>query len=247
MNKFKQSVCLLTLGLMCLAAVPVRAYFLPIDSVYENIWPDLELLIESEITRWKQEGLKYKEVVYTDTLGTIGEGNDGKPGLQVVPGVDEAEENQILSEVRGNAGEGAGIITETMAEADKAYSELVEDENKKYIEANKKKDEYTETDVESIYEYQADSLNDIAVHGIAMAAMETANAGANAAQSDPELRAKEIAMATDLGGMFELMLGMDRRIYERSLEVSAIDAANATLNAMRVLQGLSQGAVGEGQ
>ena len=58
---------MIILGGMMMATSAQAAYLIPIASNFENINHNIKLLLESEITRWKQEALKYKEM-YEDII-----------------------------------------------------------------------------------------------------------------------------------------------------------------------------------
>ena len=225
---------------LCLTASIARAAFLiPIASIYEFSFPDLKLLIESELTRWKQEALKYDEILYTDTLGKVGGGS-----LRGVSG----KVNEIIAETQEMAGNGSNIIAHSgtgyrlkdVPNLGNYTQETREQIEKNLVVQAKKGIEYTTAETKKIMENQRIAINDFATSGIAMGATETVNAGVSADDSQPKKRAEQIAKAKDVGAMYELITGMDRHIYERSLHASAVEASDAGIRALQVLQGLSR-------
>ncbi|MDY6407963.1 MAG: hypothetical protein SPL08_04620 [Pseudomonadota bacterium] len=253
MKFIKEGLGTLLVAGMCGATLSAQAVLIcptPICSVYENLYPDLYLTEEALITSADQASKKQKEVKYTKTLGTM----SGK-GLKPVPGVGKKykKHNEIIAQMQEGAGNGANIIAQSTVQIDGIdnlgdYSVAKSDINNQltvrpYAERNGKN--YTTAELDKILENQRTALNDYAANAIAMGATETVNAAGAAAESDPEDRAKQIAKADTLAELYELMLGMDRRIYERSLHASAVEAANAGVDALRVLSGVSTTSSGQ--
>ena len=258
MSKLKWGVGALAIMVACMAATPGKAFIIPIMSEYEaymgTISPDMKEQLESILTQFKQEALKHKELDYTDHVGNRGVGDDGKKGLQMVAGTKREKQNQIITETRKSAGNGSGAIGNTNADVDisglKAYSNYngsnasAQSENDWIVHANIG-DTYTQNQLRNIYEKQGTNLNNAAANAIAYGAVETVNAAVDAAQSDKKERAKQMAKGKELSSALQLMLGLDRRIYERSLHASAIEATAAGVEAIQILQSISKGAVGE--
>ena len=224
------------LGGMMMATSAQAAFLIPIASNYENTMHNIKLMVEAEVTRWNQEALKYKEMLYTDLMGKVGGGSLGK--------------NNVIDQMREAAKDGDSSIGNTTASI-KGISNLstykgntkqtLED---KYIVQAKKGLDYSEMDVAEIQENQRVAVDALARAGIAEAAVEIVGAEIDASDSDPKKRADDMAKAKDMNAMYELMLGMDRRVYERSLRVSTIEATDAGIQAMQTLQGLSKVASG---
>lgn len=246
MSKLKSCVSAVAVMGLCLGIVQAQAsYIIPIESNYENNAPNIRLLIESEITRWKQEALKYKEMIYTDTVGEQ-KGNKLRP----VPPAKSGDINEIIAETKVSAKEGATIIGNSLSEISGVsdignYSSSKSTFENKYTVQYERASDYTQNELDTIDENQRVVLNDWGSNGAAMGAAIVANAADVAAKSEPKKRAKEIAQAKELGAMFELMLGMDRRIYERSLMVSATEAATAGVKAMQIIRGASKTTIGK--
>ena len=256
MNKLKLSIGALAIAMVVGAVVPAEAYIIPIRSNYEA-WNagsvDWRLFLESELTRWKQDNLKRKEIKYTDKVGQQGQGDDGKAGLQMVRGT-KGKQNEIITEMRKSAGNGKSAISNTDAGLDlsglKGYasydgSDADSQADSDFVVHANIGDTYSQSQLKSIYEKQGTNLNEAAANAIAYGAVETVNAAVDAAQSDKKERAKQMAKATELSSALELMLGLDRRIYERSLHVSGLEATAAGVEAIQILQGVSKGAEGK--
>ena len=257
MNKLKLGVGMLAIAVALGVASPVRAYIIPIMSRVEAWNPgsmDWRLFLESELTRWKQENLKHKEMTYTDKVGEQGKGDDGKSGLQKVPGTHGKKQSQIITETRKSAKNGSGAISNTDADVDtsglKKYayydgSDASKQSSSDWVMHANIGDTYSQSQLKSIYETMGTNLNQSATNAIAYGAVETVSAAVDASQSDKEERAKQMAKGQELSSASELMLGEDRRIYERSLHVSALEATAAGIEAIQVLQSISKGAEGE--
>jgi len=256
MNKLKLSIGALAIAMAVGAVVPARAYIVAIESDYEAWDPgsvDWRLHLESELTRWTQDNTKRKEINYTDKVGQQGQGDDGKDGLQMVRGT-KGKQNEIITEMRKSAGNGKNAISNTDAGVDasglKGYSNYdgsdadSQDDNDWVVHANIG-DTYSQDQLRKIYEKQGTYLNETAANAVAYGAVETVNAAVDAAQSNKKERAKQMAKATELSSGLELMLGLDRRVYERSLHVSGLEATAAGVEAIQILQGVSKGAEGE--
>ena len=216
---------------LCLLPRVSSAYVIPINSVHENRTSNIALLIESEITRWKQEALKYREMLYTDILGK--EGSLGK--------------NKVISEVEEAAKDGASALQKAETNLKNVsnlsdYNSAKSNLEKYYTVDPNKGLEYTTKETEDILESQRVAINDMAKDGIALAAVDTVWASINASKSDPDERSKEMAKAKDMNAMYELMLGLDRANYERALRISSIEATDAGIRAMQTLQGLARSA-----
>ena len=166
--------------------------------------------------------------------------------LRPVPGV-KKKHNEIIVQMQEAAGNGANIISNSKLSIDGIdnlgdYSSAKSQIDEKlvvrpYSERNGKT--YTTAELNEIFEKQRTAINDFAANAIGMGAAETVNAMGDAVDSNPEDRAKEIAKAKTLAELFELMIGMDRRIYERSLHASAVEATNAGVEALQALAGVS--------
>lgn len=228
--KFKK----ITLGVMALCCLlmarPVQAYLIPINSVEENTMPNLMLLLESEITRWKQEALKYQEMIYTDLIGKVGGGSLG--------------ENNVIEQLKEAAKDGSAVIGNTTVEleliSDLGDYSTAKEQIEKYYMIYSGLGKFYPTDlVREIQERQRVALNDLAVGAVTQGAVDVVGAIVSRGDSEPKTRAKDIAKAKDVNAMMEMLLGMDRRAYERSLQISALEAADAGVQAMSVLKGLS--------
>jgi len=196
--------------------------------------------------------LMQDETKYTKALGKR-KGNHLKP----VPGVGKKykKHNEIIVQMQEAAGNGANIIQNSSASLSEigisdlgnygsAKSQIQEKLTvRPYSERNGKT--YTTAELNEILENQRTAINDFSANAIGMGAAETVNAACDAADSNPEDRAKQVAKAKTLAELFELMLGMDRRIYERSLHVSAVEATNAGVEALRVMTGVSTTSSGQ--
>lgn len=224
------------MGVMALCGLlsimrPAQAYLIPIASVEENAIPNLMLLVESEITRWKQEALKYQEMIYTDLVGKVGGGSLG--------------ENNVVEQLKEAAKDGSAVIGNTTVKLDKIsdlgdYSKAKEEIEKHYMIQSVIGKFYPTGLVKEIQERQRVALNDLTVGAITQGAVDVVGAIVSRGDSDPKSRAKDIAKAKDLNAMAEMLLAMDRRAYERSLQTSALEAADAGVRAMSVLKGLSE-------
>ena len=249
MKSLKISLSTLLVAGVCVATFSAQAWFcpVPIFSTYENAFPDRYLLTESILTFAKQTSLKHSELNYTEALGKREGGH-----LRPVPGVEE-KHNEIITQMQKGAEQGANIISNSAASIEgvgnlgdysAAKSEI--DSNltvRPYSERNGRN--YTTAELNGILENQRTAINDFAANAIGMGAAESVNAAGAAAESDPETRAKQVAKAKTLAELYELMLGMDRRIYERSLHVSAVEATNAGVEALQVLAGASATSSGQ--
>jgi len=257
MSKLKLGVGALAMLVACTAAMPAEAYLTPIRSNYEawnSASPDMREQLESLLTQFRQESLKRKEMDYTDKVGERGKGDDGKKGLQKVEGTDGKKCNQIITETRKSAKNGTGAISNTDADIDisglKKYSEYdgkdasSQSENDWVVHPNIG-DTYSQSQLKTIYEKLGKNVNDTATNAIAYGAVETVNAAVDASQSDKEERSKQMGKGKELSSALQLMLGLDRRVYERSLHASAIEATAAGLEAILILQSISKGAEGE--
>ena len=232
MCRFKKWIIAIVGLIGILTAGAAQAYIIPVASVYEINGPDWQLFLEAELTRWKQEALKYREMAYTDTLGRI-----GGPVLN---------DGGILSQMQGAATDSSNLIEQTIVPIPYVsdlgtYSEATQ----KQIEDNlmlpaRKGLSFTSAQIDEIAEKQRVVINDWAEGGIAMATAVVADTTDTAVASLPETRGGQLASAQDLSSMFEMMLRMDRQIYERSLQLSAIEATDAGVTALQLLQGLSR-------
>ena len=223
------------LGTIVLAGVlmavqPVQAWLVPILSAEENARPNLKLLVESEITRWKQEALKYQEMIYTDMIGKVGGGSLGQ--------------NNVVDQMQEAAKDGASVIGHTTAQL-KGVSNLSDYASAKaeiemlYFVKPEYGRFYTLEAIQQLQENQRVALNDLAVASITQASVDTVGALVSKGDSTPKTRAKDISKAKDMNAMMEMLLAMDRRAYERSLQISALEAADAGVQAMLVLKGIS--------
>jgi len=243
MKSYKISLGTLLAAGVCLATFSAKAYIcpIPIYSVYENTFPDFQLVEESTVTLAKQILLEDKETSYTDALGKRQGGH-----LRPVPGV-KGKHNEIITQMQKGAGNGANIIhnssasiagVENLGDYSSSKSQV---QNKLTVRPFEERNgkSYTTNELNTIVENQRTAINDFSANAIGMGAAETVNAVAAAAESDPKERSKQVAKAKTLAELYELMLGMDRRIYERSLHVSAVEATNAGVEALRILTGAS--------
>ena len=227
---------MIILGGMMMATSAQAAYLIPIASNFENINHNIKLLLESEITRWKQEALKYKEMLYTDLMGKIGGASLGI--------------SKVIDEMKEAAKDAASSITSTTPTLKKVSNlSSYKGSTKQSLENNyiiqaKKGLEYSEMKIAEIQENQRIAIDELARAGIAEAAVEIVGASIDASNSEPKKRAGEISKAKDMNAMYELALGMDRRNYERSLRISTVEATNAGIQAMQTLQGISKVAAG---
>ncbi len=224
------------LGIMTLMSVLMvsysgAAYVIPISSAEENSWPNMKLLVESEITRWQQEALKYQEMLYTDLIGKVGGGSLGK--------------NNVVTQMKEAAKDGANIIEQTTVELEKItdlsdYSKAKQEIEKYYLIRPEYGKLYSEDVVRQLHENQKAALNSLAIGSITQAAVNTVGAAVSKVNSEKEARAKDISKAKDVNSMIEMMVGMDRQTYERMLQISALEAADAGVQAMSVLKGISE-------
>lgn len=230
MSQFKGYLGI-TLGTMLgLTAWSAQAFVFPVASTVE--WPkEIQLLIESEISRLTQEGLKYKELLYTDLLGRV-----GGAGLENAP---------YIQELKTAANNGASTINATAIQLKNvadlgtytgATQKAIEDN---YVLQANKMQEYTDTMRQTIINNQKNAMNQIAKADIAMAAAVATEAKNLAVGAMPDNQSQKMAQAKDVLGSYELIVGSDRRIYERSLQASALDASKSRLEAMKVLQRVS--------
>ena len=250
MKSFKISLEALAVAGVCLASCSAMAFGScpdEIDSVYENTHPDFFLMDESVMTAAKQVSLASDEKEYTNALGEQKGGH-----LKPVKGV-KKKHNEIIVQMQEGAGNGANIISKSnlsisgidnLGDYSSAKSQIQDKLTvRPYSERNGRV--YTTAELDEILENQRTAINDFAANAIGMGAAETVNAAGVAAESNPEDRAKEVAKAKTLAELFELMLGMDRRIYERSLHVSAVEATNAGVEALQLLVGIASTSSGE--
>ena len=246
MKSFKIGLSTLLVAGVCLVAFSAKAYWCwqYVDSVYENEVPDKNLMVESGKTMAREALAKRNETTYTNSLGKFKGGS-----LRPVPGVEKKykKHNEIIVQMQEAAGNGANIINNTQTSTTNigisnlgnfsvAKGEM--DDNltvAPYEDRNGKI--YTTQELNDILTKQRTAINDFSANAIAMGAAETVNAAGAAAESTPKKRAKQIAKAETLAELYELMLGMDRRIYERSLHASAVEATNAGVEALMVLSG----------
>ena len=235
---------------VCLATFSAAAYLCiptPIYSAYENQFPDLYLMEESIITSADLLSMQQDEATYTAALGKQSGGL-----LRPVPGV-KSKHNEIITQMQEGAKEGASIIGNSSIGID-GIEDLGDYSSSKgqirneltvrpYSERGGKN--YTTTELNTILGNERTAVNNYAAYAIGMGAAENVNAAKVAAQSEPKVRAKQIAKAETLAELYELMLGMDRRIYERSLHASAVEATNAGVEALQVLAGVSATSSGQ--
>ena len=232
MKRFYKCLGVATIVASSWLARTAEAYFaIPILSREENTFEHIWLVIESEIKRWKQEGLKYRELARTDLLGRVGGGSLG--------------ESEIIHQVEDAAKDGSGAIQKVAFSLPhvkhlQKYTDSLPDIEENYVIAPNKGLKYTSSALENIRENQRIAINDMATKGIALAAVDTVWTSINAGDSDPDTRAGDIAQAKDVNAMIELMVGLKRAQYERALRISAIEAADASLQAMQMLQKLGK-------
>jgi hypothetical protein len=212
-------------------AQPARSYVIPIVSTEENAMPNLMLLIESEITRWQQEALKYQEMLYTDLIGKVGGGSLGQ--------------NNVITQMQDAAKDAAGAIGNTTAKLEfvpnlSNYATAKEQIENYYLVRPEYGRFYTTDDIRNIQENQRVALNDLAVSAITQASVNMVQSAVEKSDSEPKQRANDISKAKDVNGMLEMLLAMDRKAYERSLQISALEATDAGVQAMLVLKGISQ-------
>lgn len=205
-------------------------YLVPINSSQENAFPNMKLMIEAEITRWQQEALKYQEMLYTDLMGKVGGGSLGM--------------NNVISQTQEAAKDGVNIIQNTTAKLEflptpEDYKTAKENIEKYYLIRPEIGQFYSTDAIRQIQENQRTALNDLTVASITQASVDTVGSFISKTDSEPETRAKDIAKAKDLNAMLEMLTAMDRKIYERSLQSAALEAADAGVQAMLVLKGIS--------
>ena len=210
---------------------PAQSYVIPIVSTEENAMPNLMLLIESEITRWQQEALKYQEMLYTDLVGKVGGGSLGP--------------NNVVSQMKESAKDAANAIGNTTAKLEfvpnlSNYATAKEQIEKYYLIKPEYGRYYTTDAIKTIKNNQQAALNDLAISAITQASVNMVGAAVENIGSEPDKRANDIAKAKDLNAMLEMLLAMDRKSYEKSLQISALEATDAGVQAMLVLKGLSQ-------
>ncbi len=253
MKSLKVSLRTAVITGVCMAAFSAGAYLCiptPICSVYENLFPDFYLMEESIITGSEQQSLAEKEEKYTNAIGRQQGGY-----LRPVRGV-KSKHSEIITKMQEAAGNGANIIQKSSSTSldDIGISDLgnyssaksqIEEKLTVRPKSERNGKNYTTADLNTILQQERTAVNDFAANAIGMGAAETVNAAVVAAESDPETRAKQIAKAETLAELFELMLGMDRRIYERSLHASAVEATNAGVEALQALAGTSATSSGQ--
>ena len=245
----KVSLGTLLVAGVCVATFSAKAYIcpIPIFSTYENAFPDFRLAEEAVLTLTRQVTLWQKELEYTDALGKRKNGY-----LRPVRGV-KGDHNEIITQMQKAAGESANIIQKSGARIDgvgdlgnyasaqgQMKSELTV---RPYAERGGKN--YTTGELNDILENQRTAVNDFSASAIGMGATISVNAAVAAEESIPKERSKQIAKAKTLAELYELMLGLDRRIYERSLLASAAEATVAEVEALRVLTGASTTSSGQ--
>ena len=208
-----------------------QSYVIPIVSVEENAMPNLMLLIESEITRWQQEALKYQEMLYTDLTGKVGGGSLGQ--------------NNVVSQMHESAKDAANTIGKTTPRLEfvpdlSDYTAAKEKIENYYLIKPEQGRLYTTEAIRTIQENQRTALNDFAVASVVQASVNAVGSAVEKIDSEPDQRANDIAKAKDVNAMLEMLLAMDRKAYEKSLQISALEAADAGVQAMLVLKGISQ-------
>jgi len=114
---------------------------------------------------------------------------------------------------------------------------------------------YSTSSTDDIGENQRVAINDMAVNGLSMASATAADVNsangvcAKEGEEDkvltPEQRADEMAKARTVQGMYEMMMIMDRAVYERSLKAASVEATTAGIQAMKVLSGVATTAKSE--
>ena len=216
---------------LLLASVSARAFIIPVASTYEITMPDLQLMIESELTRWKEEALKYREMAYTDLLGRVGGGGLDDGGIMDQMKTSLKDNINLMRQTQLQLGQvtNLGAYTEaTKKQIEDAY--LISPEEAINLSTDQK---------EKIIENQQEALNDWAGTGLSMSAAVLEAAKQNAEESDPEKRADQLSKAQDLNSMRELMLRMDRNIYARQLQLAGMEATLAGIQAMQLMQSLS--------
>lgn len=213
-----------------LGSVAARAFIIPVASTYEITMPDLQLMIESELTRWKEEALKYREMAYTDLIGRVGGGGleDGGMMSQVKTALDDNVSLMRQTQMKLNQVTDLGAYTAvTQKQIEDAY--LLSPEEALNLPTVEK---------EKILDNQKEALNDWAGTGLSMSVAALEAAKKNAEESEPEKRAGQLSQAKDLNSMRELMLRMDRNVYARQLQLAGMEATLAGIQAMQLMQGL---------
>ena len=218
------------MGVSSVASAQVLCPLMPVCPVEANAeWSsEIKLLVESEISKAIQNGVKMKEMMLTDLMA-------GQLGA-----------NNVLSEIQTASKDGASAIQKTAVQLDKVtdlsdYTEATQKAlTENYVINEDKILEYSRTELDQIEENQRKALNDLVEANIAYGTINTVEASVGAGESEPDKRANDVGQAKDLKSLYEMMLGMDRKSYERSLKTSALDATDAGVYAMQVLQGVSQ-------
>ncbi len=228
------------MGISSVASAQVLCPLMPVCPVEANAeWmSEIKLLVESEISKAIQNGVKMKEMMLTDLMtGELGG-------------------NNVLSEIQTASKDGASAIQKTAVKLENVsdlsnYTEAQKALTENYMVDADKILNAANTELNKIEENQRVALNDLIEANIAYGTINTAEATAGASESEPDKRANDIGQAKNLKSLYEMMLGMDRKSYERSLKTSALDATDAGVHAMQILQGLSQynryGGIGEAQ
>ena len=213
-----------------LASVAARAFIIPVASTYEIEMPDKQLMIESELTRWKEEALKYREMAYTDLIGRVGGGGleDGGMMSQVKTALDDNVSLMRETQMKLNQVTDLGAYTA-------ATQQQIEDA---YLLSPEEALQLPTVEKEKILDNQKEALNDWAGTGLSMSVAALEAAKKNAEESEPEKRAEQLSQAKDLNSMRELMLRMDRNVYARQLQLAGMEATLAGIQAMQLMQGL---------
>ena len=213
-----------------LGSVAARAFIIPVAWTYEITMPDLQLMIESELTRWKEEALKYREMAYTDLIGRVGGG-----GL---------EDDVIMSQVKTALDDNVSLMRETQMKLNQvtdlgAYTAVTQKQiEDAYLLSPEEALNLPTVEKEKILNNQKEALNDWAGTGLSMSVAALEAAKKNAEESEPEKRAGQLSQAKDLNSMRELMLRMDRNVYARQLQLAGMEATLAGIQAMQLMQGL---------
>ena len=222
----------IVIAVMLLASVTARAFIIPVASVFEIGIPDMQLMIESELTRWKEEALKYREMAYTDLIGRIGGG-----GL---------DDGGIMSQMQKSAQDNIDLMKQTQMQLNQvtnlaAYTETTQQQiEDAYLVSPSEALNLPTAEKEKIYENQKVALNDWAGTGLSQSVAVLEAVKQNADESDPEKRAAQLSKAQDLNTMRELMLRMDRTVYARQLQLAGMEASLAGIQALQLMQGLSE-------
>lgn len=232
---------------VCLCVRPVAAYVIPIASIVE--WPqEIMLLVESEMKRWSHEATKYKEMLLSDMTGRLGGGSlgDNPVVTQLVKSAKDGsssvgkaiEEVSLQPVVNGQKNAVIDLTNYAAAKAQIANSYIIE---------AKKGTQYTEQKLAEIMENQRAAINDMAEAGLALAASQNVGANIGKSESEPDKRAENIADAKDVTAMYEMMLVQNRKIYERALRSSAVEATKAGIRSMQGLTNISKAGIGKGK